>query len=380
MGMQRPSKDSANMSDQGDHSHAENFWERNLGHGPRATVLLVGLGFFLGLMIAGVFLVLSNSVSNQEGNPNETSTSAKVILGETKVPHAIVTLGPETLILSDYSIRRMAMPHTDFRSDLRFDIIEYTIQEGDALLVIAEKYGLKPETLLYCNYHILGDDPYLIFPGLSILIPPIDGAVYFWQTGDDLYDVAQEYNVTPDKIIYWPDNHLDLDTLVDLSIPNIPAGTRLFIPGGWRIIQPWVQPLPYAYGAGVTQVIEGPGGCAPGDYNFIGQGSFIWPTSKHELSGWDFSNRHMAIDISAKTGDPVYAADSGSVVYAGWNDTGYGNMVMIDHGNGYETLYAQLSQVYVSCGDGVYQGAVIGAAGSTGRSTGPNVHFEVRFN
>ncbi|MBP8997995.1 MAG: M23 family metallopeptidase, partial [Anaerolineaceae bacterium] len=113
---------------------------------------------------------------------------------------------------------------------------------------------------------------------------------------------------------------------------------------------------------------------------YIGSGSFMWPTPTRGLSGFDFSSYHLAIDISAMTGDPVYASDYGTVVYAGWNSSGYGNLVVIDHGNGYETLYAHLSQVYVSCGQGVAQGAVIAAAGDTGRSYGSHLHFEVRLN
>ena len=79
------------------------------------------------------------------------------------------------------------------------------------------------------------------------------------------------------------------------------------------------------------------------------------------------------------TGDNVYASDSGVVVYSGGISGGYGNMIMIDHGNGYQTLYAHLSAVSVRCGSSVYQGSVIGSAGSTGNSTGPHLHFEVRF-
>lgn len=113
----------------------------------------------------------------------------------------------------------------------------------------------------------------------------------------------------------------------------------------------------------------------------VGSGAFIWPTDKHYLVGKNFSWRwHPALDLGGDTGDPIYAADSGAVVYAGWNTYGYGNLVILDHGNGWHTLYAHFSQVNVACGQAVEQGAILGLAGSTGRSTGPHLHFEMRFN
>jgi murein DD-endopeptidase MepM/ murein hydrolase activator NlpD len=112
---------------------------------------------------------------------------------------------------------------------------------------------------------------------------------------------------------------------------------------------------------------------------YYGGGFFIWPASNHYLSGNDFWSGHLAIDIAAGTGAPIYAADAGVVVFAGWNSNGYGNVVMIDHQNGYHTLYAHLSSLAVSCGSSAAQGQVIGYAGSTGNSTGPHLHFEVRY-
>ena len=99
------------------------------------------------------------------------------------------------------------------------------------------------------------------------------------------------------------------------------------------------------------------------------------------LSGFDYnpSANHPGIDIDGEEGDPVYAADSGVVVYAGWNDWGYGNVVVINHGNGWQTLYAHLSTFYVGCGQSVIQGGVIAAFGSTGNATGSHLHFEMMF-
>ena len=98
------------------------------------------------------------------------------------------------------------------------------------------------------------------------------------------------------------------------------------------------------------------------EYGALGTGYFVWPADNHYLSGNDYWSGHLAIDIAAGTGAAIYAADSGLVVYAGWVTGGYGNMVMIDHGNGYQTLYAHLNSINTACGSSVYQGTVIGRA------------------
>jgi murein DD-endopeptidase MepM/ murein hydrolase activator NlpD len=122
-------------------------------------------------------------------------------------------------------------------------------------------------------------------------------------------------------------------------------------------------------------------GQCPGGYSgAVGGGTFIWPSEAHNLSGYDFSDIHHGIDIRAGMGAPIYATDAGVVVYAGWNDFGYGNLVVIDHGNGWQSVYGHLSQWNVSCGQSVYQGLLIGLAGSTGRSSGAHLHFELRYN
>jgi murein DD-endopeptidase MepM/ murein hydrolase activator NlpD len=108
--------------------------------------------------------------------------------------------------------------------------------------------------------------------------------------------------------------------------------------------------------------------------------TFLWPSTERYLSGFDYSpeTNHYGIDIAGRLGNPIFAADHGVVVYAGWNEYGYGEMIVIDHGAGWQTLYAHLSQVNVACGQEVYQGDTIGLMGSTGKSTGPHLHFEMR--
>jgi len=274
----------------------------------------------------------------------------------------------------DYALVRAVEPITTVPEGTRHFAIKYTVEEGDSIFAIAKKFNLKAESILYANYDLLHDDPTFLSPGWQLTIPPTDGVYYKWQPGDSLAKVAEKYYVKPEDIIRWPSNHMDITN------PSTDGLEYVMIPGGYRDIQSWIVPLAYTSGAGATRVIEGPGGCEATSYQYIGSGGFMWPTPTRGLSGFDFSSYHLAIDISAMTGDPVYASDWGTVVYAGWNSSGYGNLVVIDHGNGYETLYAHLSQVYVSCGQGVAQGAVIAAAGDTGRSYGSHLHFEVRLN
>jgi murein DD-endopeptidase MepM/ murein hydrolase activator NlpD len=124
--------------------------------------------------------------------------------------------------------------------------------------------------------------------------------------------------------------------------------------------------------------VYGAGACTGNYDGAYGSGYFIWPSYNRFLSGNDFWSGHLGIDIAGATGDQVWASDAGVVVFAGWAQGGYGNMVMVDHGNGYQTLYAHLSSVRTYCGKSVGAGSVIGSIGSTGNSTGPHLHFEIR--
>ena len=109
----------------------------------------------------------------------------------------------------------------------------------------------------------------------------------------------------------------------------------------------------------------------------VGSGAFVWPTDNHSLSGSDYRADHPGIDIAAGEGSPVYAADTGVVIAEGNDVDGYGNVIQIDHGNGYLTVYAHLSVIGVRICQSVSAGQWIGAAGSTGNARGAHLHFEV---
>ena len=273
---------------------------------------------------------------------------------------------------------RIANINTDALEGVRHNAIKYTVQLGDSIFVIAEKFKVTAESILWANYDLLKDDPTIIIEGWKLTIPPTNGIYYKWKEGDTIEKVAEKYYADPQKIITWPGN------LLDVSNPdaNKLVGMKVMIPGGYRELVPWIEVLPFAPRTGVLRVVAGPGGCEAPAYGPIGSGSMIWPVWNNELSGFDYSSYHRGVDLAAGVGTAVVAADNGTIIYSGWNDSGYGYLVEIDHNNGYSTVYAHLSEgtLAVRCGDSINQGQFIALSGSTGKSTGGHLHFEVRFN
>ena len=141
---------------------------------------------------------------------------------------------------------------------------------------------------------------------------------------------------------------------------------------------PGVPPPDIPFPAGKVDFTEQGSSCPGNPQGPAGSGKFIWPSVFQSISGTQFKAGHPGIDLASPTGSPVYAADAGLVIFAGWSDLGYGNTIVIDHGNGYKTLYAHLSQVSQYCGAKVKAGQVVGLSGNTGNSFGPHLHFEVR--
>jgi hypothetical protein len=261
----------------------------------------------------------------------------------------------------------------------RDQVVEYTVELGDTIFSVAEKFNLMPETILWGNRYTLGYDPHFILPGQELYILPIDGVYHRWSAGEGLNGVAEVYGVTPEDIISWEGNGLDPEEIGDYANPKIPENTMLVIPGGKGAYPDFSLPR-IGRSEPSTALYLGPGACSGPVDGISGTLNFIWPTTERYLSGYDYSpeTNHFGIDIGGVQGNPIYASDSGVVVYAGWNDYGYGEMIVIDHGFGWQTLYAHLSQVNVSCGQEVFKGDTIALMGSTGISTGPHLHFEMR--
>jgi len=354
-------------------------WEKlvRLGLGETAIRAGTGLASFA-LILLVVWVMGKFYLKGQVNNPQAEAMAAAEPTITPRIPPPPFEMPAESSQV--LGISRRAMPHTALPSRPRFEIIEYEVQSGDTVIGIAERFNLQPQTVLWSNFDVLYDDPHRLMPGQKLKILPVDGLLYEWHNGDGLNGVAEFFKVTPQEIIEWPSNNLTPEKVADLSNPNIEPGTVLLIPGGVREWQGWSNPMiPRSNPASAK--LMGPGYCGVVTTGYTGSGTFIWPTTATYISGYNYSpaTNHRAVDIGGAMGNALYAADSGVVVYAGWNNYGYGNTVVIDHGNGWQTLYAHIMDggILVSCGQSVSQGETIAYMGSTGNSSGPHLHFEL---
>lgn len=251
--------------------------------------------------------------------------------------------------------------------ETRQTIINYTVRAGDTIEAIAQRFGLLPTTLIWSNQAV-EDSPDVLKIGQELNILPINGIYYTIEDGDSLAEIAEKFKVKAEGIVASP-----LNTLAEN--PNLIIGSKLVIPNG---VKPFKARTVEASSSG-TKSSAYTTYSAPAPAYIPASGNFMWPTAATYVSQ-GFHWGHRALDIAASVGVPVYASDSGCVSYAGWSNVGYGYMVMLNHGNGFQSLYGHLSQYYVDPGQCVNRGQVIGAMGSTGNSTGPHLHFEIRVN
>jgi murein DD-endopeptidase MepM/ murein hydrolase activator NlpD len=232
---------------------------------------------------------------------------------------------------------------------------------------------------LWSNYDTLKDNFDLISIGQRFTIPPENGLIIEVEVGDTIDGLARRYKVEPNALVQEPVNKL-----TDINQP-LTIGQPIFVPGGERETVVWQIPKPVEVRRTTAGVrVYRVGVCGEVAIPALGSGAFVYPANRHYLSGYNFGRYHPGLDFSGRLGEPIYASDGGTVIYAGYSlnaagqPVGYGQYVVLDHGNGYQTLYAHASQLYVSCGQQVGKGGVIAAIGSIGRSTGPHLHYEIR--
>lgn len=256
---------------------------------------------------------------------------------------------------------------TDSPSANRNSVTEYTIKTGDTLSSVGKKFGVTVDTIRYANN--ITNIAYLKV-GQTIEIPPVNGVVYEVRAGDSLASVAEKFGVAEQAIADF--NYLSkpftLSKGQTLILPDasIPAPVVAAVPSA----VPNTTTGDYYTGAAYTYIPYSSTGRT-------GTGSFLWPTNSRVITQY-FSWYHPGVDIGVPS--PIYASDSGVVIRSGWWTNGYGFAVQIDHRNGFVTTYAHMSQLNVSVGQEVGKGYVIGQMGSTGRSTGPHVHFTIHKN
>jgi len=316
-------------------------------------------------------------------SPNIAPGTRLVVPGGTRPE----TLSPDSLLTYAASrlIRELPLGTPESFPAPRKQIIAYEVQQQDTLFSIAKKFGLEPETVLWANRYLIGDTPDGIYPGQKLFILPADGVLHGWSAGENLDVVAKFYEVNPDVILSEPLNALDAAQFEDPSHPNIKPGTMLYIPGGTRPPAIWVTYVSADEdGVGTHPNVSYLGSFACNSTaTAYGTGAWQFPTTEHWISGYEFTPpTHNGVDYAGRLGNEIYAADTGVVIYAGWSNRGYGNTIVIDHGNGFLSLYAHIMDggIEVSCGQVVSLGQLIGYMGSTGNSSGPHLHFEIRYN
>jgi len=243
--------------------------------------------------------------------------------------------------------------------EYRDSIITYIVQEGDTVSSISQKFGISTDTIRWAN-DLQSKDSIKIGQELDIL--PITGIFHKVKKGDTVYSIAKRYDIDAQGVVNYPFNSFVNDETFELAI-----GQVLMVPEG---VMP--SSTPWSPSSRVRQVTPDAG-------TVVASGQFAWPTQGTITQ--NFYWYHKGIDIANRSAPAVVAADAGRVIVAGWPDNyGYGNRVIVDHGNGYRTLYAHLSRIHVVVGQTVNRGDQLGVMGNTGRSTGTHLHFEISRN
>lgn len=278
-------------------------------------------------------------------------------------------------------VSRRAVPYTIVPDRPRDEVITYTVQPGDTMTSISEMFGLDRTTIFWANADRLQGDVHMLQVGMELYILPVDGVYYKSDGKLTIQAIADKYSVDPQVII--DSEYNELEGLTPADAPN--WGTRIVIPGGEGEWTDWRSPVQEvqdtATGTTVSAFMPGmPGSCAAGIQGSGGSYVFTNPVGGGYSFTQPFYAGHSGVDLAGVVGTSILASDSGVVIFSGWNNWGYGNLVVLDHGNGWTTYYAHMSSVGVGCGQFVSRGGLVGGMGSTGNSSGPHLHFETRLN
>ncbi|MDA3900794.1 MAG: M23 family metallopeptidase [Spirochaetes bacterium] len=246
----------------------------------------------------------------------------------------------------------------NINSGIRFDTVKftkYTIVPGDNFWKIAKKFDINIDTLISANPFW---ESLLAVTGQTIIVPSKKGALVFIEKETSLEEIAEHYEVEVEDI--------EIQLIANFSkyhdrFGQLPLGIALFIPGSKPSIETMTKKLAHQYT--LREMFRSPLG---------GRFTSFFGNRRHPI----FNKRkfHSGVDIAAKRGTYVGAASAGKVVSAGWMG-GFGKAIIVQHKNGYKTLYGHLSRISIKRGATVKPGQLIGRVGSTGYSTGPHLHF-----
>ena len=343
------------------------FWQR---YAPHLVLLVVGGLLLLGSQVAALSDQLAFTV---EAEPLALATETGATPLFTPVATANANLPQPTIDprqfpdLVDAGVAPSLNPATYQGKLPQIPLQYYVVERNDTPNAIAFEYGIEAETLLGCNPQ-LGIESSLLSIGVELIICPEDGVLHDVAPGETLEQIGAKYGVPVADIIAFEGNNLEFPY-------RLYANTQLFIPGAVAEVFVWTPPA--LTGPLGSNSPETGGAFSP---LVIGSGFFIWPVSNGSNITQYYWYGHPGLDIGLPEGTPVFATDDGTVTFAGWNIYCYGNLVVINHGNGYETFYAHLSAVNVFPGQVVNKGQVIGAVGNTGCSSGSHLHYEIRQN
>ncbi len=328
-------------------------------------------GYFILLLTAIILLAIwrnnSSGITEVEGEtavPTQTTpTPQPILIGAQTEQGVIDSVAPSSSIpiLRDNGLAPAPVPVTYQGKRPEHQFETYIVKRGDAPSSIAAAYGIQPETLLGGNAQ-LSQESSLLQPDMELIILPIDGVLHDVKPGDSLESISEEFGIPVEDIIAYEPNNLEFPY-------RLYPDTQILVPGAVRPVEFWSPPA-------LSAVRSSSGGVTP---LVVGTGTFVFPVASSNFTQYYWYG-HPGIDIALAEGSGVFASDTGTVTFAGWNIYGYGNLIVVNHGNGFETLYAHLSGINVRPGQVVNQGQVIGAVGNTGNSSGPHVHFEIRQN
>jgi murein DD-endopeptidase MepM/ murein hydrolase activator NlpD len=348
---------------------------------PRVLPHVVVLGLVAAALAAGGFSRPDRGFEVPMGTEDGTlSAHGRFVLG----PRAAEVQVRDALV-------RPALSVTTGPLTPRAEAISYVVKPGDTIWDIGLQFKVGSHSVLWSNGL---DESAIIRPGQELRIPPVRGTLHLVAAGDSLDSIAKKYNVDPAAIVDFnalrPGEGLEPDKVLvvpggELPIePRIPAAPAIRPPAAPldRPSVPVPAPRPSAPAppapAQRAQPAPRPSVPVPAPPVSPVTGRLAWPTRgviTTYFSGW-----HPGLDIAARLGTAIGAADGGTVTFTGWDSTGYGYRVIISHGNGYTTTYNHLSTILVRAGQVVGKGQTIGGMGSTGRSTGSHLHFEILVN